>query len=56
MLFAFAKFLGIPRLDDIDSAEVEQSPGAHDQSDGLRRPVFDAARQRFGVAAYRTPP
>ena len=49
--FAFAKFLGVPRLDDVDRAEIDQSPDAHDQSDGLRRPIFDAACQRFADAA-----
>jgi len=45
--FAFAKFLGVPRLDDIDGPEIDQSPAAHDESDGLRRSVFDTAGQRF---------
>jgi hypothetical protein len=50
VLFAFAKFLGVPRLDDIDSAEIDQPPAAHNESDGLRRPVSDAASQRFADA------
>jgi hypothetical protein len=51
VLFAFAKFLGVPRRDDIDSAEIDQSAAAHDESDRLRRPVFDAIGQRFADAA-----
>ena len=50
-MFAFAKFLGVPRRDDIDGAEIDQSAAAHDESDSLRRPVFDAAGQRFTDAA-----